>query len=467
MPSGVAVLAKTSGPRRKAATRSTVAVGRAAAERVARRRTAGGIQGAGARSRASSAERRRCRQGAGRAAKTHRGGVRVALPRPRADGAAELRRRLRRRRLRDLDRQQFQTIDQDDRRAGPRAEARAGQDPHAVRRRRLRPARQCRRRTTSSRRCRSQGVGGQGAGQAGLDARGRHPRRLLPADVRAHADGRRSTRGGNVAGWQHRIVGQSIIGRHAVRADHGQGRHRRAPRSRAPPTRPTRIPNLAVELHTTKVGVPVLWWRSVGAPHTAFVDGELHRRARARGGQGPGGVPPRAADGSIRATARCSNWRREKAGWGTPLPAGHGARHRRARIVRDLRRAGRRGRRCDRTARSGCTASSARSIAARRSTRTSSGRRWKAASASVWAAVLYGEITLKDGRGAAVELPRLPRAAHGRDAEGRGAHRAIDGTPTGVGEPGMPPIAPAVANAVFAATGRRVRNLPFTRDQSV
>jgi isoquinoline 1-oxidoreductase subunit beta len=35
--------------------------------------------------------------------------------------------------------------------------------------------------------------------------------------------------------------------------------------------------------------------------------------------------------------------------------------------------------------------------------------------------------------------------------------------PTGAGEPGVPPIAPAVANAFFHLTGRPVRRLPFAR----
>ena len=40
---------------------------------------------------------------------------------------------------------------------------------------------------------------------------------------------------------------------------------------------------------------------------------------------------------------------------------------------------------------------------------------------------------------------------------------ASDAAPTGIGEPGVPPIGPALANAVYAATGKRVRTLPFPR----
>ncbi|MGH7630754.1 MAG: molybdopterin cofactor-binding domain-containing protein [Gemmatimonadales bacterium] len=74
---------------------------------------------------------------------------------------------------------------------------------------------------------------------------------------------------------------------------------------------------------------------------------------------------------------------------------------------------------------------------------------------------LYGEISFRDGRVVqanyndyrVMRLDAAPRVVR--------VHLvASDKPPGGIGEPGVPPMAPALANAIFAATGRRIRSLP-------
>jgi isoquinoline 1-oxidoreductase beta subunit len=74
---------------------------------------------------------------------------------------------------------------------------------------------------------------------------------------------------------------------------------------------------------------------------------------------------------------------------------------------------------------------------------------------------LLGEITFKEGRVVqsnytdyqVARMNAAPRALHVHLIES-------DALPGGVGEPGVPPVAPALCNAIFAATGRRIRSLP-------
>jgi isoquinoline 1-oxidoreductase beta subunit len=75
---------------------------------------------------------------------------------------------------------------------------------------------------------------------------------------------------------------------------------------------------------------------------------------------------------------------------------------------------------------------------------------------------LFSKITFNKG---AVEQPNFNtyKFLHMKDAPLEVIVRFVqtDEAPTGLGEPGLPPIAPAVANAIFAATGKRYRRLPF------
>jgi len=76
-------------------------------------------------------------------------------------------------------------------------------------------------------------------------------------------------------------------------------------------------------------------------------------------------------------------------------------------------------------------------------------------------AALYGEITLVEGRVAQANFPSYPMLKLA-DMPKVETHIVPSGAALGgIGEVGTPPIAPAVANAVFAATGRRLRSLPL------
>jgi isoquinoline 1-oxidoreductase beta subunit len=76
-------------------------------------------------------------------------------------------------------------------------------------------------------------------------------------------------------------------------------------------------------------------------------------------------------------------------------------------------------------------------------------------------AALFGEITLRDGAVEQQSFEDYP-ILRMRDTPQIEVHLVPSReSPGGAGEPGVPPVAPAVANAVFAATGRRLRRLPL------
>ena len=79
-------------------------------------------------------------------------------------------------------------------------------------------------------------------------------------------------------------------------------------------------------------------------------------------------------------------------------------------------------------------------------------------------AALYGAITLKDGRVEQSNFNDYP-ILRMKDMPEVEVHIVPSREePTGIGEPGVPPIAPAVANAIFMATGKRIRRLPIRAD---
>jgi isoquinoline 1-oxidoreductase beta subunit len=219
------------------------------------------------------------------------------------------------------------------------------------------------------------------------------------------------------------------------------------------------LPNLQVDLHTPKIGVPVQWWRSVGHSHTGFSVEAFFDEVAHAGGKDPYELRRKLLANQPRMKA-VLELAAQKANWGSKLPPGVGrgiATHFSfdsyvAQVVEaSVEKSG-----MVKVHRVVCAVDCGRVINP------------DTVRAQMEGGIIFGltaalktEITLKNGR---VEQSnfhdyQMLRISESPKIE---VHIVSSGeSPTGVGEPGVPPVAPALANAIFAATGKRVRRLPI------
>jgi len=291
------------------------------------------------------------------------------------------------------------------------------------------------------------------------DMRGGYYRPLFHHALEAALDG-----SGKLVGWKHRLVGQSIIAgspfagmmiKDGIDAVSVEGAA----------NLPYAIPNLLVDLHTpSDIGVPVLWWRSVGSSHTAFSTEAFLDEVAAAAGKDPLVLRQEllAAHPRYLAVLKLAA---DKAGWGTKLKAGkagerrgrgiaiHESFHSIVAQVAEVTVAKDGSLKVDRMV---CAVDCGTAINPDNIRSQVEGGIGFALSA-----VLHGEITLKEGRVeqgnfdgyAPLRINEMPRVE---------VHIVPSAAPpTGIGEPGVPPVAPAVANAIAAATGKRVHRLPI------
>jgi isoquinoline 1-oxidoreductase beta subunit len=219
------------------------------------------------------------------------------------------------------------------------------------------------------------------------------------------------------------------------------------------------IPNLQVDLHSPKIGIPVQWWRSVGHSHTGFsVEGFFDEVAHA-GGKDPYELRRKLLAKQPRMLA-VLELAGQKAKWGSKLPPGVGrgiATHFSfdsyvAQVVEaSVEKNG-----TVRVHRVVCAVDCGTVINP------------DTVIAQMEGGIIFGltaalktEITLKNGR---VEQTNFYDYQMLRMFESPEVEVYIvpsTENPTGVGEPGVPPVAPALTNAIFAATGKRIRRLPI------
>jgi len=266
--------------------------------------------------------------------------------------------------------------------------------------------------------------------------------------------------GGLPVSWRHSIVGQSIAEGTPFQAMMVKdGVDGTSVEGVADSPYLQAISQRRVELHSPKTGIPVLWLRSVGHSHTAFVMESLIDELAQAAGKDPVAYRRTLLKDHPR-HLRVLDLAAQKAGWGSPPPKGRArgvAVHEAfgslvAQVAEVSVENGR-----IRVRRVVCAidcglAVNPEAVVAQMESGVAFGL----------SAALHSALHLKDGRVVesnfhdyrvlrlnempAVEVHIVP------STEKMG----------GVGEPGVPPIAPAVANAVAALTGQRLRELPLT-----
>lgn len=265
---------------------------------------------------------------------------------------------------------------------------------------------------------------------------------------------------GSIAAWDHVLVGQSFIKGSAMEAmmvKDGVD----ATMVEGASTLPYAIPNLRVSVKDVAVGLTTLWWRSVGSTHTAFSTETFLDMLAEKAGVDPVEMRRKLLAKHPRHLA-VLNLAAEKAGWGTPLPPGRArgiAVHESFKsYVAQVAEVSVGADGLPKVERVVCAVDCGTAVNPDMVKAQMEGGIGYGLSAA-----LFGAIDIADGRVVQSNFHDY-RCLRIDEMPSIEVH-IVPSTeaPTGVGEPGTPPIAPAVSNAWAKLTGKRVTELPFSR----